>query len=195
MMIVACKCMWLGHTQPEENHIWISRILILIIVINNGFCFLVFIIVYVCCLQMYVMWKPGNPEENHIENENERQRTWLWYSTTSSPKKYTRWCQDLLPADRNHLAIKPRSKKAANSQFRAFLSDTALAQKSVAKEQLNPSPFPKIQSNFHFQKAPACCFAASSPDVFPACGQKDVWKILLTKVWWSFQQARGSFLQ
>ena len=82
------------------------------------------------------------------------------------------WRQDLQPAD--HLAIKPRSKKAANSQFRAFLSDTALAQKSVAKEQINPSPFPKIQSNFHFQKAPACCFAASSPDVFPACGQKDV---------------------
>ena len=55
---------------------------------------------------------------------------------------YTRWCQDLLPADWNHLAIKARSKKTADSQFRAFLSDTALAQKSVAKEQLNPSPFP-----------------------------------------------------
>ena len=74
LLIVVCKCMWLWHTQPEENHIWISRILILIIVINNGSCFFVLIIVYVCCLQMCVMWKLGNPEENHIKKENERER-------------------------------------------------------------------------------------------------------------------------
>ena len=43
------------------------------------------------------MWKPGNPEENHIEKENERQRIWLRWTTTSSPKCYTSLSLSHLP--------------------------------------------------------------------------------------------------